>query len=301
MHRHHIELNKKGMRKALKMLPVVARAEYGTLIAVLLGSVIYTLGVMAFTVPFRLPDSGVTGIAVVLKYAFGISLPLTTSIANVALLAWAWRELSSRVVLWTIFSVALIAILMKVMDGMPYIVTDQKLLIAFMGGAIKGFGAGIVLRSGVTMGGLDIVILYLQKRYGIEVGKYNFYINMCIIGASSLVVGMENAMLGFAGIYASSLMIDSTISAFDKRRLVLVVTKDPCPIVSFISMNLVRGSTLIDAHGGFSGEERPTIMCVLTRRQTVELKRFLAENQPKAFMIVTDASEVMGRGFKAWK
>lgn len=283
------------------MLPVVARAESGTLLAVILGSFFYTFGVMAFTVPYRFPDAGVTGIAVVLNYAMGISLPLTTGIANVVLLSWAWRELSPRVVLWTVVSVVLISTLMKLLEGMPFAHTDQKLLIAFMGGAIKGFGGGIVLRTGVTMGGLDIIILYLQKRYGIEVGKYNFYINMCIIGASSLVVGVENAMLGLAGIYASSLMIDSTVSAFDKRRLVLIVSKNPQPIVGFISLNLVRGSTLIDAHGGFSGEDRQTIMCVLTRRQTVDLKRFLADNDPRAFMVVSDASEVMGRGFKAWK
>jgi uncharacterized membrane-anchored protein YitT (DUF2179 family) len=256
---------------------------------------------MAFTVPFRFPDSGVTGIAMILKYSMGVSLPLSVAAANVALLLWAWRELSARLVLWTIFSVALVAVLMHVMEGMPFPNTDQKLLIALIGGAIKGYGGGLVLRTGASLGGLDIVTLYLRKKLGVEVGKYNFYINMAIIGASTLVVGIENAMLGLVSVYASSVAMDNAITEFDRRRLIFVVTKEPAPIVEFISSELVRGSTVIDAHGGYSGDFRPMVMCLLTKRQAVELKRFLAENHPMSFMVVSDASEVVGRGFKSWR
>lgn len=299
----YVEFNKRGKRelkKILKVLPIVAKAEWPTFFVVLFGSVIYSAGVMAFTVPFRLPDSGVTGISVLLNYSLGLSVPLCVAAANVALLAWAWRELSLRLVLWTIVSVGLNSFLMKLFDGMPHPDTDQMLLIALIGGAIKGYGGGIVLRNGVSMGGLDIVVLYLQKKYGVEVGKYSFYINMCIIGASTFIVGVENAMLGFASIYASSQMIDSTITSFDKRRQVFIITKNPCPIVAFISA-LGRGSTILDAHGGYSGEDTKLLICLLTRRQEVELKRFLAENHPKTFMVVSDASEVVGLGFKSWK
>lgn len=289
----------RGFKKILKMLPIVAKAERGTFLAVMIGTLVYTFGVMVFTVPFRFPDSGVTGIAVLLNYSIGFSIPLAVAIANIVLLAWAWRELSARVVVWTIISVAFSTFLMKVMSDMPFPHTDQMLLIALMGGAVKGFGSGIVLRTGVSMGGLDIVILYLQKKYGIAVGQYNFYINMCIIGASTFVVGVERAMLGLAAIYASSQMIDHTVSSFDRRRLVYVITRDPCPVVEFMS-KLGRGSTVFDAHGGYSGQDRKVLMCVLTRRQTVDLKRFIGNTHTDAFMIVSDASEVVGRGFKAW-
>jgi uncharacterized membrane-anchored protein YitT (DUF2179 family) len=94
-------------------------------------------------------------------------------------------------------------------------------------------------------------------------------------------------------------MIDNTISSFDKRRQVFIVTKNPGPIVSFIT-RLGRGSTVLDARGGYSGEDTKLLICLLTRRQTVELKRFLAAEQPKTFMVVSDASEVVGRGFKSW-
>jgi uncharacterized membrane-anchored protein YitT (DUF2179 family) len=282
------------------MAPIVARAEFGTLIAVVLGSAVYTFGVMAFTVPFRFPDAGVTGIAMLINYTFGTSLPLLVAGANVALLIWAWRQLSPRLVLWTVFSVALITVLMKFMGNVPFAHTDQKLLIALIGGAIKGYGGGLVLHTGASMGGTDIVSLYVQKKYGVEIGKFNFYINLCIIGASTFIVGIENAMLGLVAVYTSSLMIDSTMSSFDMRRLVLIVTKNPAPVLDYITREIGRGATIMDAHGGYSGEDRPTVMCLLTRRQTVELKRFIGENQPSAFMVVSDAREVVGKGFKSW-
>jgi uncharacterized membrane-anchored protein YitT (DUF2179 family) len=283
------------------MLPIVVRAEFPTLVTVCIGLTIYVFGVMAFTVPFRLPDSGVTGIAVLLRYSMGVSLSLTVASANVILLLWAGRELSLRFVLWTIFSVIFITALMHLMEGIPFPRTDQRLLIALIGGAIKGYGGGIVIRSGASGGGLDIVTLYLRKKFGVEVGKYSFYINTVIIGASTFVVGIENAMLGLIGAYSSSVATDSAITEFDRRRLILVVTKAPAPIVEYISTELTRGSTVIDAHGGYSGDFRPMVMCVLTKRQAVDLKRFLSENQPSAFMIVSDAAEVMGRGFKSWR
>jgi uncharacterized membrane-anchored protein YitT (DUF2179 family) len=107
-------------------------------------------------------------------------------------------------------------------------------------------------------------------------------------------------MLGLVGVFASSAMTDATMSSFDKRRLVLVITKDPAPALEFVTARLSRGATVIDSRGGYSGESRPTVMCLLTRRQSVELKHFLGEHQPSAFMVVSDASEVVGKGFKSW-
>jgi uncharacterized membrane-anchored protein YitT (DUF2179 family) len=282
------------------MAPIVARAEWSTLLSVLFGCAIYTFGVMAFTVPFHFPDSGVTGIAILLNYKFGLPLPLLVGAANLILLVWAWKDLSPRVALWTVFSVALTTVLMKAMDDIPSVPTDQKLLIAIIGGVIKGYGGGLVIHMGASLGGLDIVSLYAQKKYGVEIGKFSFYINMFIIGTSSLVVGVENAMLGLVAVFASSAMMDATMSSFDRRRLVLVVTKDPAPVMDYVIKRLGRGVTLIDSRGGYSMEERPTVMCILTRRQSVDLKRFIGENQPSSFMVVSDASEVVGKGFKSW-
>ena len=285
-----------------KMLYLMANAEAPTLAVCILGCLLYVIGVVGFTIPYRFPDSGVTGLAVLASYVWGTSPALIVAIANVVLLAWGWKFLSRRLVMWTVFNVALITIAMKLLAGATFFPTlEDRLLVAMIGGAIKGFGGGMVFRSGASMGGLDIITLALRKRYGVEVGRYSFYINLVILTIASFVVGIENALFGLVGVYASSVVTDNVLNSFDRRRLVFIITRDPEPAVDFIIKELNRGVTMLDSCGGYTREDQPTLMCLLSRRQVVDLKRFLGENDPRAFMVVSEATEVLGRGFKDWK
>lgn len=276
-------------------------SEWSTFVISTLGSLLYTIGVIGFTLPYRFPDAGVMGIAVILKYTIGLAPSISSLIANVILLAWGGRELSKRFVAWTIYNVLLISFLLEALNFVQFPVVNDMFLVAIAGGIIKGVGGGLIFRTGVSGGGMDIVIAVLRKRYGIEVGRYSFYINMVILGVSMGIVGLEKMLYGFVASYVSGQTMDSVLSSFDKRRLVLIMAKDTKPVVRYISDELRRGSTVLYGEGGFSGEERPTIMCLLTPRQTMVLKRYLAKNHPKSFMVVSEASEVLGKGFKHWK
>lgn len=280
---------------------MINRKDISRAILITIGSIASSVGFMVFTVPFRFPDAGVTGMGILLNYATGSSIPLFVAVVNAILLAWAWRGLSPRFVFWTIFCVAVSTAALKALEGLPPLDTSQLLLVSLIGGALKGYGAGLIIRSGASTGGTDIIVIYLQRKYGIEVGRYNFYINMCIIFAGVFIVGAENAMLGLAGVYADGVMTDQVIASFEMRKHVSVVTDDKEPIVRFISDRLARGSTVVPVEGGYSGARKYMIMCIMTRRQTVELRDFIAESAPGAFMTVGDASEVVGEGFKPWR
>lgn len=285
-----------------KMLYLMASAEWPTLIAAVFGCLLYVVGVVGFTIPYRFPDAGITGLAVLSSYVWGTSPEVIVAIANVGLLTLGWKQLSPRLVMWTIFNVALITIAMRFLNGASFFPQiEDRLLVAMIGGAIKGLGGGMVLRSGASMGGLDIITLALRKRYGVEVGRYSFYINLVILTIASTVVGIENALFGLVGVYASSVVTDNVLTSFDRRRLVFIITRDPEPAMEFIMKELNRGVTMLDSRGGYTREEQPTLMCLLSRRQVVDLKRFLRENDPRSFMVVSEATEVLGRGFKDWK
>ena len=294
-----------NIRHRLKHLTVKMElfvlSEWSTFVISTIGSLLYTIGVIGFTLPYRFPDAGVMGIAVILKYTIGLAPSLSSLVANVLLLAWGGRELSKRFVAWTIYNVLLISFLLEALNFVQFPVVNDMFLVAIAGGIIKGVGGGLIFRTGVSGGGMDIVIAVLRKRYGIEVGRYSFYINMVILGVSMGIVGLEKMLYGFVASYVSGQTMDSVLSSFDKRRLVLIMAKDTKPVVNYISEELHRGSTVLYGEGGFSGEARPTIMCLLTPRQTMVLKRYLAKSHPKSFMVITEASEVMGKGFKHWK
>lgn len=278
-----------------------ARSEWRTLVAVIWGNVALCAGVMLFTVPVRLPDIGVVGAASLLNYAFGISIPLVSGVVNSLLLLFAWRELSRHLFVWTVISVLISTVMLKLMEGLPTPPPDDRLLIALIGGALKGYGIGTMIRVGASSGGTDIIVLYAKKRWGVDSGALTNALNMIVIIASVFVVGAENAMLGVVSVFVCGIMIDRTISSFDRRRQVLIITKTPDPIVSHITEHIGRSSTIIPARGGFSHDDIHIIMCVLSRRQSADLRRYLADAHPGTFMVVSDASEVLGRGFKSWK
>ncbi|HPA59311.1 MAG TPA: YitT family protein [Synergistales bacterium] len=264
------------------------------------GTSIVAFGIMSLTIPYRLPDSGVSGIAVLSNYAFGISPAWVVGVANIILLAWGMKELSVRFVGWTVYAVVLLTALLKLFEGIPYPHLDELLLVAILAGVVKGLGGGLVLRSGSSLGGTDILVVALRKRYGIEVGRFTFYINLVILGVSVFIVGLEGAIYGLVSIFVNGLVLDNVLRSFDRRRQVFVISNRPKEIADFIIRELHRGVTILHGEGGFTHEERSALLCVLTPRQTMDLKRFLSVNDPKAFMIVSDASEVLGRGFKSW-
>lgn len=287
-------------RKTILRALSATRKELPTFALMTFGTSIVAFGIMSLTIPYRLPDSGVSGIAVLSNYAFGISPAWVVGVANIILLAWGMKELSVRFVGWTVYAVVFLTALLKLFEGIPYPHLDELLLVAILAGVVKGLGGGLVLRSGSSLGGTDILVVALRKRYGIEVGRFTFYINLVILGVSVFIVGLEGAIYGLVSIFVNGLVLDNVLRSFDRRRQVFVISNRPKDIADFIIRELHRGVTILHGEGGFTHEERSALLCVLTPRQTMDLKRFLSVNDPKAFMIVSDASEVLGRGFKSW-
>jgi uncharacterized membrane-anchored protein YitT (DUF2179 family) len=289
------------LRYFYRKIRILVLSEWMTFVISTLGSTIYTIGVLGFTLPYHFPDTGVMGIAVILKYTIGLSPAAVTLVANTILMAWGRRELPKRFVTWTVYNVLLISFLLEALSWIQLPQISDMFLVAIAGGIIKGVGLGMVFRTGTCSGGLDIVVAVLRKRFGIEVGKYSFYINMFILAASISIVGLENMLFGVVSSYVLGQTIDNVISSFDRRRLVFIITEKTDTVIEYISNELHRGTTVLYGQGGFSGKQRSTIMSLLTPRQTMELKRYLAQNHPRSFMVITDASEVLGIGFKHWK
>ena len=296
-------ITKNKLRLLRKKSSLFIKSEYSTFLLSILGVLIYTIGVSGFTIPYHFPDSGLMGISLLLKYAFGFSPAIVHLVLNAFLLLWARKELPKRFVGWTIFNILLISFLLQAFSGLRFSPIEDMFLISVASGILKGLGLGITFYSGASSGGLDIVAAVLRRRYGVEVGKYTFFINIFILSAALSVVGLEKVLFGFVATYICGQTIDSVLSSFDKRRLVFIVGehKNQKAIVDYISSELNRGSTLFNTKGGYTHKESATLMCLLTRRQTMELKRYLAKNYPRSFLVVSDASEVLGKGFKHWK
>lgn len=292
---------KKKIRKVISEAAVMIKRERSTFLTSTIGTLLMCFGIMALTIPYRFPDTGVTGLAILSNYIWGLSPAWIIAILNTFLFIWGWRQLSPRFVLWTIYVVALTTAGLKLFGLFHYPLIEETLLAAILGGVIKGLGIGLVLRDGSSTGGTDIVAVALRKRYGVDVGMYNFYINIFVLIGSYFVVGLEGVLYGGVMLYTEGIVIDSVLRSFDRRKQLFIITSRVDETKRFIIDELGKGATVLQGEGAYSSESRPVIMTALSRRRMVEVKRFLAENDPAAFVIVADAAEVLGEGFRSWK
>ena len=291
----------RGIRRQFLRFLVEVRAEWGAFLAVTAGVTIQALAVVLFVLPNRFPDLGVSGLAVLSNYVVQISPAWVILILNTLLMAWAWRELSPRFVLWTAWAVVLFSLLLKLFEYVPVPVIGDKFMAAMVSGVVRGLGAGLVFRVGASTGGLDIPGVALRRRYGIEMGQFSIFINMGILALSFFVVGLDATIYGAVALYVFGIVVDNTLRTFDRRKQVLLITSIPDEVSAFINTSLRRGTTRLSGTGGFSKQDRPVLLALLEPRQVMVLKKHLAENDPGAFMSVTDAAEVVGKGFKSWK
>ena len=290
-------------KKHMGNLKVHAKLEFPSFLMTTIGITIYAIGVMWFTVPYNFPDSGLIGIALLLKYTIGLTPSIFYLLANVGLMAWGRRELPKRFILWTSYNIFMFSFLLDILGRVHLPMIENMFLVAITGGIIKGIGIGMIFRCGTSSGGTDIIIAVIRKRFGIEMGRYSFYLNMIILAASINIVGLEKLLYGLVAGYVAGETTDSVLTSFDKRRLVFIVgTKESeQDIIQYISDNLKRGSTVFESRGGYSNQESSTLMCLLTPRQTMDLKRYIARNHLRYFVVVAEASEVLGAGFKNWE
>ncbi|HCL78481.1 MAG TPA: YitT family protein [Synergistaceae bacterium] len=277
------------------------RREWTSFLAVTAGVAIQAFAMVLFVLPNEFPDLGVSGVAVLSHYALGLSPSLVLLALNTLLMVWAWRELSPRFVLWTAYAVMLFSLLLEVFGYLPIPFVGDKFMAAVVSGVLRGFGCGLVLLVGGSTGGLDIPAVAIQKRYGVEIGQFSIYVNIAILVLSFFVVGLDATIYGAAALYVFGIVLDNTTRSFDRRKQAFVVTTMPEAVSGYINSMLNRGTTLIPATGGYSGERRVIIITFLETRKVVQLKQYLAANDPQAFMSVSEASEVVGKGFKSWK
>lgn len=279
------------------------KIEFPTLAMSSLGVLIYAMGVMWLTVPYHFPNAGVVGIALLLNYSTGFPPAILVFAANIGLMIWGGRELPKRFIMWTSYNAFLLSFLIGVLGKVQVPLIENMFMVAIISGLVKGVGVGLTFRSGTSCGGTDIIVAVLRKRFGIEMGKCSFYLNMVILLSSAKIVGLTRLLYGIIVGYVEGQTTDKILTSFDKRRLVFIVGSKASEedVIEYLRVSLKSGSTVFDSKGGYSNTESSTLMCLLSPYQTTALKHYISKRHLRSFVIVAEASEVLGAGFKPWK
>jgi len=265
---------------------------------IVLGSLLVGVGVNLFFVPNQVVSGGVTGIAILMHYAFGTPVGLVNLLLNIPLLVIGWRWAGGlRFLVRTGVAVAILSATIDLTG--PYLTppTTDRLLVICYGGLLDGLGMGLVFRGRGTTGGTDVLARIAHRFLGLGIGQTLLGLNIAIFAVAALQFGAEAVMVALALAFVSSRVLDTVQAGFSASRQAMIITEDPDGVRDAIFDHLHRGVTLLEARGGFTGRPRPMLYVVVGAHEVGRLKLRVAEVDPEAFVAISSAQEVFGEGF----
>lgn len=278
----------------------IIKEDWKAVAVIIFASSLQAFAVNYFTLTYKFPDLGVAGIAVLTNYMFGISPNWVILAGNILLILWAHKDLNVRFLALTLIAITSFSTALTIYGRYPLPLPDDKFMATVITGLMKGFAAGLMLNVGGSGGGTDIIAVALRRRYGIEVGRFSIFINLFILAFSIGIIGLESVVYGAVGLYVNGITVDNVSRSFDKRKQAIIITNIPDEVSKFIN-SYGKGVTRLEGKGGYTGQVRPVLFTLLEPRHIVLLKRFLKEHDQNAFVSISDASEVLGQGFKSWR
>ncbi len=266
-----------------------------------LGACLQALAMRLFWVPAKLASGGVSGLSQIINHYTGWPIGLMVLIGNLPLFLLGWRYLGgARFALRTAFAVVVYSVLV---DGLSWFLpasglTDDLVLNTLYGAVVSGVGFGLVYLGQGTSGGSDILVRILNHWRGISVSQSYLITDSLIILLAGLSFSWENALYSLVMLYISGIAAEAVTQGSNVVRTALIVTSQPEAVKTKILTAMERGVTEIPGRGGFTGEERPVLYCVVTRAEVTQLKTLVREADPRAFMVIGQAYEALGEGFR---
>lgn len=273
------------------------------LISKLSAALFYALAVAIalnfFWQPGKIYASGITGFAQILQSVSERYLPftLTTSVMyfvlNIPLFVLGWFKIGRRFTIFTLVAVLLASIMMKIIA--PIKISYDPIICAIFGGVINGVGTGIVLKSGISTGGLDVLGIILRKKTGKSFGQINIFFNLIIVICAGFVFGWTRALYTALNIFVNGKVIDAVYNQHQKMQ-VLIVTEHPKHIIDGIQSKMHRGITILhDAEGAYSHTEKTVLLMVIDKYDMYDIYNIVLNNDPYAFMSLSEVAKVYGR------
>lgn len=276
-----------------------------TIIPIIAGSAIYAFGLMYFIIPNELMEGGVTGITVLLNYAFNISPSISTMALNIPLFLVGMKILGKRQSVYTglgITSLTLFLWLFEALIDRGYVVpfhTEQDyILAALYAGVTLGAGLGIVFRFGGTTGGSDIIARIINRKFGFSMGQIILSLDILIIGLSLFFIPLERILYTLVAVFIASKVIDFIQEGAYAAKAFTIISDQAPELAHRISTEMDRGVTLIPAIGAYSKQAKHMVYCVVSRQEIRRLTGIAKSLDPRAFIIINDVNDVHGEGFK---
>ena len=269
---------------------------------VTLGSLSLAVGIALFIVPFHFVPGGVIGLSVIVNQLTGFPVGMVSLAINIPLLLWGIRTLGGHVGLKTMYAMVFNSVLIDFFSEYLHVqpLTHDMLVASVFGGLLVGFGIALIIRGNATSGGTDIIAQILSRHLLVPVGKLFLIVDgLIVLTGVAVFQNLDGVPYAAIIIFVISRTIDYTISGFDNRKAVFIVSEYYVEIRQFILVELDRTGTLIPGRGlFFQDKERNIIFTALSRKELSRLQQFIARTDPNAFLTAINTNEVFGLGFR---
>ena len=277
--------------------------EWKRLLMVILGNTIYSIGVVGFIIPLDLITGGTTGIGLILDHFFGIPLEVFTAIFNILMFVIAWFALGVSFALTTLVSTIFYPIVLGLMQNVEFLqhLTDDPMLGTICAGLLIGVGIGIVVHAGASTGGMDIPPLVCNKKLGLPVGVGLYIFDGVILVSQMLFHDSEEIIYGILLVLIYSTVVDKVLITGKSKVEVKIISDHYDEINEVIQKKIDRGTTFYIVETGYLHKNTKALMTVVSNRELVKLNNLVLKIDPKAFIVINEAKEVMGNGFSLMK
>lgn len=268
----------------------------------LLGSLIFAVSVNTFTAPNNIAAGGLTGVATMINYLWGAPIGIATILLNIPLFIWGFCSVGYKFIAKTVVATILSSVVIDLTAGIMPKYTDNIFLTIVVGGFLAGLGLALIFVRGGTTGGTDLAANLMNRQIRhLSLGKLLLIIDFVIVVVSAFVYGnIESPFYALVVIFITTKVIDMVLYGTDSGtgKMMFIISKDNQKIADRILIDLDRGVTGLKSRGCYSGVEGEVLLCAVRRQEVYKIYDIVHSIDQSAFIVVGDAGEITGEGFK---
>lgn len=296
------EVKQSIRKKEIKIMKYKLSLILKDMFLIIFGTYLISLGTNMFLLPYKMSTGGASGIATIFYYLFDVPLGITIMIINAPLFVISMRKFGIKTSFKTIISTVLLSVFLELFTYSEFVASTPLDLItaSIFGGIVVGIGLSLVLKTGASTGGSDLLAQIIYKCTSVQsLSQVLLTIEIVIISAIMLVFKDINlGLYSIISMFLSSKVIDIFIEGINYIKVVTIITQKPDDIVDKVIHELQRSATITNTIGAHSKENNTTLTCIITRPQIAKLKNIVLECDERAIMYIVNVNEAIGKGFK---
>lgn len=279
------------LRHGKKLKQIIIQA-----IQLFIGATIASIGLEIFLIPNDVIDGGVVGLAIMARYLTGLPFGVFLVSFNIPFLYLAYKHMGKNFVVATITAIIMLSVCSEFANQFPK-ATEDPFLAAIFGGIIDGIGVGLIMRAGGSLDGTEIVAIIGDRHSPFSVGEIVMFINLFILGGAGFVYDWDQAMYSLVAYFVIAKMIDVVTKGLDETYAIMIVTNNPHELKDVLN-TVIRGVTLLHGEGGYTGDPKEIVYCVVNRLEVTKIKEIVLAIDEHAFVTINSVHDIVGGRFK---